>query len=224
MVAYRVPVVHVVQENEFFASRALSRKRQSTLHSARMFTLHTRRSNTVICCCGPGVGHDSRNVWSTESDNCFCGSGKNSIKILGMMSDGSGGSKLEDNVEAPITDESSRPSRLSARLMHCYKTPGEFWASVGSLAGLRVVSAFGVIQNEKIETINLDSGYLQTEHQLKDYFLEIADELVQGLREIPLAVFEEIAARRRSASGRQTRRNTAVPFFIHSCIHSRSRL
>ena len=54
------------------------------------------------------------------------------------------------------------------RLERWYKTPGQYWAPVGSLAGLRVVSAFGVIQDIQNETIDLDSGYMQTEHELRD--------------------------------------------------------
>ena len=58
-----------------------------------------------------------------------------------------------------------------------YRRKGEFWAPVGSLAAFRLMIALCVIQALSPETIDLQSGYLQTRNQDEELYIELAEEI-----------------------------------------------
>ena len=65
-----------------------------------------------------------------------------------------------------------------------FRSPGEFWAPASSMAGLRMVAALAVILGLPIETIDLDSAYLQTyvKTEAVDY-LELVPEVIEAMTE-----------------------------------------
>ena len=62
-----------------------------------------------------------------------------------------------------------------------HRKKGEFWAPVGSLAGLRLVVCMSAVQSLDLQSIDLDSGYLQTRNQeIGKIFLDLDSEF-QGM-------------------------------------------
>ena len=78
-----------------------------------------------------------------------------------------------------------------------FKKPGEFWAPNSSMAGFRLVTAVGAIQGLPVQTIDLDSAYLQSYAREEDRYLMFCPEVLESMpddwqREIQKAVAEDL--------------------------------
>ena len=62
-----------------------------------------------------------------------------------------------------------------------FRTPGEFWAPASSMAGLRFVAALAVILGLPLETIDLDSAYLQTVVRQTGDYLQLTPEVIESM-------------------------------------------
>ena len=62
-----------------------------------------------------------------------------------------------------------------------FRTPGEFWAPASSMAGLRFVAALAVILGLPLETIDLDSAYLQTVVRQTGDYLQLTPEVIKHM-------------------------------------------
>ena len=75
-----------------------------------------------------------------------------------------------------------------------FKRKGDYWAPVSSMSGLRLVVSCSVIQELELETIDLDSGYLQTETEQADYYIELDQAIMDSLEEDWQRAIREAAA------------------------------
>ena len=63
-----------------------------------------------------------------------------------------------------------------------FRSPGEFWAPASSMAGLRFVASLAVVLNLPLETIDLDSAYLQTKVKTAQVdYLELVPEVLDAM-------------------------------------------
>ena len=82
-----------------------------------------------------------------------------------------------------------------------FRTPGEFWAPASSMAGLRFVAAMAVLLGLPVKTIDLDSAYLQSSVKKTGDYLELSEEVIEGLSDDWKAAIEEARREDRAAGG-----------------------
>ena len=83
-----------------------------------------------------------------------------------------------------------------------FRTPGEFWAPASSMAGLRFVAAMAVLMGLPVKTIDLDSAYLQSSVKKTGDYLELSEEVIDGLSDDWKAAIEEARREDRAAGGK----------------------
>ena len=64
-----------------------------------------------------------------------------------------------------------------------FKRAGEYWAPVGSMAMLRYVASAAAIQGLELQSTDLDSGYLQTDNHDHSLYLQLDQEIIEGLED-----------------------------------------
>ena len=82
-----------------------------------------------------------------------------------------------------------------------FRTPGEFWAPASSMAGMRFVAALAVLMGLPVETIDLDSAYLQTSVKATGDYLELSKEVIEGLTDDWQAAIKEAEKEDRRLGG-----------------------
>jgi len=127
--------------------------------------------------------------WSGVPDDAVIYKGK---LIYGVKHDAKEEGRQKDKARCTVQGCIRILKNGKVVLEQYYKTKGEYWAPTSSLAGLRLVIAVAAILGVPVVTIDLDSGYVQTNSIIGVYLL-IAREVVEMMGQDWVIAYERAA-------------------------------